>query len=252
MLISILMSVLICKNIESEGPGTIEDFLIAEQIPYVILELSKGEDIPSTKNFDTLIILGGPMSVNEADIYPYIKTEEELVREFINGKKNLLGICLGAQIMAKALGAKVYKGNQKEIGWHDIELCSKGITDLKMRKLAIHPYVGDLWRRFKVFHLHEEAFDIPKGATKLASSRLYPNQAFRYGKNAYAFQFHIEVTKEMIYDWLKDEDIDQNKLMVDTENLYEIFKRRAFNFYSHFFTESLFSISFEEKKLSAS
>lgn len=229
------MSVLICKNIETEGPGTIEDFLIAEQIPYDILELSKGEDIPSTKNFDTLIIMGGPMSVNEADIYPYIKSEEELVKEFISDKKKIIGICLGAQIMAKALGANVYKGTQKEIGWLDIELCDHGLRDIMMRKLAIHPHVGDLWRRFKVFQWHEETFDIPKGAVRLARSSLYPNQAFRYGNNAYAFQFHIEVTKEMIYDWLKGEDIDYEKLKMETENLFEIFKRRAFNFYSQFF-----------------
>jgi GMP synthase-like glutamine amidotransferase len=137
--------------------------------------------------------------------------------------------------MAKALGSRVYKGKEQEIGWYDIELTGEGITDLLMRKLAVHPHVGDLWKRFKVFHWHGETFDIPEGAVRLAGSELFPNQAFRYGNRAYAFQFHIEVTKEMIYDWLKAEDIDHDKLKTDTERLYEVYHARAWNFYEAFF-----------------
>lgn len=229
------MSVLIIKNITTEGPGTIEDFLRIEKIPYVIVDLFKGEDIPDTRDFDILIMLGGPMSANEIDKYPYIKKEEELTRQFIADKKAILGICLGSQIMAKALGSTVYKGKQKEIGWYDIELTSAGINDQLMRKLATHPKVGDLWRRFKVFHWHSETFDIPDGAVRLASSALYPNQAFKYGNNAYAFQFHIEVNKEMVYEWLKDEDIDLKKIQTDTERLYAVYHERAWNFYKEFF-----------------
>jgi GMP synthase (glutamine-hydrolysing) len=229
------MSVLICKNISSEGPGTIEDFLKIKGIPYTVVDLSKGEKIPDTEAFNTLVMMGGPMSVNEDDIYSYIKKEEELTRDFIAKNKNVLGICLGAQIMAKALGSRVYKGKEQEIGWHDIELTSEGIADALMRKLAVHPHVGDMWKRFKVFHWHGETFDIPHGAVRLAGSELFPNQAFRYGNKAYAFQFHIEVTKEMIYDWLKAEDIDHDKLKTDTERLYEVYHARAWNFYNAFF-----------------
>lgn len=229
------MSVLICKNISAEGPGTIEDFLRIKKIPYTIVDLSRGEEVPDTRAFDTLLMMGGPMSVNEDDIYPYIRKEEKLTREFIARNKSVLGICLGAQIMAKALGCRVYKGKEQEIGWHDIELTSEGIVDVLMRKLAVHPHVGDMWKRFKVFHWHGETFDIPEGAVRLAGSELFPNQAFRYGKNAYAFQFHIEVTKEMIYDWLKDEDIDHDRLKAETERLYEVYHGRAWNFYEAFF-----------------
>lgn len=229
------MLVLICKNISTEGPGTIEDFLKAKGIPYTVADLSKGEKIPDAEAFDTLIMMGGPMSVNEDDIYPYIREEEKLVREFVADSKSVFGICLGAQIMAKALGSRVYKGKQKEIGWYDIELTSEGIADALMRKLAVHPHVGDMWKRFKVFHWHGETFDIPEGAVRLAGSELFPNQAFRYGNKAYAFQFHIEVTKEMIYDWLKDEDIDHDRLKVETEKLYDVYSRRAWNFYEAFF-----------------
>ncbi|BCB95349.1 hypothetical protein JZK55_02710 [Dissulfurispira thermophila] len=231
------MSIVICKNISSEGPGTIEDFLKTKEIPYMIVDLSKGDEIFDTGVFDTLIMMGGPMSVNEDDIYPYIKKEEEMTREFITQNKRVLGICLGAQIIAKALGSRVYKGSQKEIGWYDIELTSEGIADPVMRKLAVHPHVGDLWKRFKVFHWHGETFDIPKGGVRLASSELFPNQAFRYGKNAYAFQFHIEVTRDMIYDWLKDEDIDHDKLKAETEKFYEVYYGRAWNFYEAFLSQ---------------
>jgi GMP synthase-like glutamine amidotransferase len=238
-----MKSVLICKNIETEGPGTIEDFLKSKGISYTIVDLpkiwakswAKGQDIPDAGNYDALVMMGGPMSVNEDDIYPYIKKEEDLTREFAEKGKNILGICLGAQIMAKALGAVVYKGLQKEIGWHDIELSTDGINDKLMMKLSVHPHVGDLWKRFKVFHWHGETFNIPEGAVRLASSELYPNQAFRYGDKAYAFQFHIEVTKDMIYEWLKDEDLDQNRLKSDTEKHYDLYYGRALNFYEAFF-----------------
>lgn len=231
------MSVLILKNIRTEGPGTIEDFLRENNIPYKTVELAD-EKIGDAEKFDALIIMGGPMSVNESDIYTYISREEELTREFIRGKKKVLGICLGAQVMAKALGAKVYKGTGPEIGWHDIELTDTGIEDNLMKRLAIHPKTGDFWKRFKVFHWHGETFDIPEGAVRLAKSDLYPNQAFKYGDKAYAFQFHIEVTKEMVYDWLKNEPLDQNKLKADTEKLYEIYYDRAVNFYKAFFAKS--------------
>lgn len=234
------MAVLICKNIETEGPGSIEDFLIMQKIPYTIVELSKGEIIPKNNDLDTLIIMGGPMSVNEDEKYPFIKEEEELVRDFISKGKRILGVCLGAQIMAKALGSEVYKGSTEEIGWYDIELTTDGLRDPCMRSLAVHPEVKDFWMRFKVFHWHGETFDIPEGAVRLACSGLYSNQAFRYGDKAYAFQFHIEARKEMIYEWFfatggtRNEPIDIDRLKNNTEKFYNVYQNRAINFYKTF------------------
>jgi len=227
-----IMSVLILKNIPSEGPGTIGDFLSENRIPWRVVELDR-EGVPDTRDFDTLVMMGGPMSVN--DDISYIRSEEGLVREFIAKGRRLLGICLGAQIMAKALGARVYVGPQKEIGWYDIELTEDGIRDPLMKTLATHPMVGDFWRRFKVFHWHGETFDIPEGGVRLAMSELYPNQAFRYGNNAYAFQFHIEVSKGMVYEWLKNEPVDMTVIRKQTEALYEEYHGRAVNFYKAFF-----------------
>ncbi len=231
------MPVLILKNISTEGPGTIEDFLGRKAISYRIVEL-KTEPIPDTDMFDTLIMLGGPMSVNESEIYPYISKEEELAMEFIAKGKKIFGLCLGAQIIAKALGANVYKGTAPEIGWHDIEITDSGLKDCMMNKLAIHPKAADFWKKFKVFHWHGETFDIPDRALRLAKSDLYQNQAFKYKDHAYAFQFHIEVTKDMVYDWLKDEPINHNTLKTDTERLFDIYKGRAENFYNAFFAKN--------------
>jgi GMP synthase-like glutamine amidotransferase len=227
------MSVLILQNIGTEGPGTIGDFLAKSGIGYSIVDLTSSV-FPSAESYDTLVMMGGPMSVNESDIYPYIDAEAELARAFMKKGKKVLGVCLGAQIMAKALGAKVYPGTEKEIGWYDIELTPEGTQDRLMEKLVSGPR-GDAGRTFKVFHWHGETFDIPAGAVCLAQSVLYPNQAFRYGKNAYAFQFHIEVHRQMIYDWLKNEPVDMAEIERETEAYYADYAERAINFYKAFF-----------------
>lgn len=232
------MSVLVLKNTSSEGPGTIEDHLREEGTDYSVVDLAT-EELLSAEKADTLVIMGGPMSVNESDIYPYIKKEVELVRDFIREGKKVFGVCLGAQIMASALGARVYPGPEKEVGWLDIELQEEGVRDSLMAKMAVHPKAGDFWKRFKVFHWHGETFDLPSGAVRLAKSALYDNQAFRYGNNAYAFQFHIEVRKEMVYDWLKGEPVDMSNIVRDTERYYDDYHQRALNFYKGFFRNGL-------------
>jgi GMP synthase (glutamine-hydrolysing) len=207
------MSVLICKNISSEGPGTIGNYLDQKGIRYDIVDLSSGEALPDASFYDTLVMLGGPMSVN--DDIAYIRQEEELVRYFADAGKSMLGVCLGAQIMAKALGAKVYKGPEPEVGWLDITLSEEGLSDPLMLKLACHPEDGEAHKTLKVFHWHGETFNIPEGANRLAFSDIYPNQAFRYG-TGYAFQFHIEASEQIIYDWMSGERIDINSLKEET------------------------------------
>lgn len=226
------MSVLILKNIAAEGPATIAEYLCEKGIPYRVVELET-EAAPDTEQYDTLVMMGGPMSVN--DDISYIRREEELVREFIAKDKRVFGVCLGAQIMAKAFGAAVYVGPQKEIGWYDIELTSEGEDDPLMRLLAAGSSTDSISRKIKVFQWHGETFDIPAGAERIASSGLYPNQAFRFNGKAYAFQFHIEVTKDLIYEWLKNEPVDMDKIREQTEELYDAYLLRAKNFYRAFF-----------------
>jgi GMP synthase (glutamine-hydrolysing) len=228
------VAVLIIKNYHTEGPGTIEDFLRKEDISFSIIELFSGEIPPPLDDFDTLVVMGGPMGVYEMDKYPHLRTGSRLIREAINRGIKILGVCLGAQMVAYCLGSEVYPGPEKEIGWHSIELTGDGLKDPLMRKLAIHPRVGDFWRKFKVFHWHGDTFDVPLGSVLLAGSKLYKNQAFRYGNNVYGFQFHIEVTKDMLREWFEDRP-ERDSLIEETEKIYEEYAGRAMNFYKAFF-----------------
>lgn len=229
------MSVLILKNTSSEGPGTIGEYLDAASIPARVVELGEGEAPPPLDAFDAIIILGGPMSVYEMKEYPHLTACSRLIREAINRGMKVLGICLGAQLIAHCLGAKVYGGHEVETGWFDICLTGDGLRDPVMRRLALHPEVGDFWRRFKVFHWHGDTFDLPMGAVRLAGSELYENQAFRHGDRVYALQFHIEVTDGMLREWLRDEPGGKH-LIGQTEMLYEEYSGRAANFYRAFFS----------------
>ena len=158
-----------------------------------------------------------------------------IIREAINRDMSVLGICLGCQMVAYCLGAEVYQGPEKEIGWFHIELTGDGLRDPLMRQLAAVPEVGDFWRRFKVFHWHGDTFDLPlRWMLPLAKSRLYKNQVFRYGNKVYGFQFHIEVTKDMISEWMQEHP-QSDRIMKETEVLYKDLIGRATNFYKVFF-----------------
>jgi len=138
------------------------------------------------------------MSVNEADIYPYIDKEAELARAFMKQGKRVLGVCLGAQIMAAALGAKVYPGQEKEIGWYDIELTGEGLRTVD-EKLVSHPRTGSVGKTCKVFHWHGETSTYRRGRESREVWTV-SHQAFRYGKNAYAFQFISRCAAD-VFDW---------------------------------------------------
>ncbi|HMK49590.1 MAG TPA: type 1 glutamine amidotransferase [Thermodesulfovibrionales bacterium] len=228
------MAVLILKNISTEVPGTIGDYLKDQNMPFRIIELDSGEIPPPLDKYDTLIVLGGPMGVYEMDRYPHLQTGSRTIREALNRDMKILGVCLGSQMLAHCLGATVYPGPEKETGWHSIELTGDGLKDPLMRQLAIHPQVGDFWRSFQVLHWHGDTFHLPHGAVLLASSKLYRHQAFRFGKNAYGFQFHIEVTKEMILEWFKDEP-DIEAISAETDRFFGEYQGRAAKFYKSFF-----------------
>ncbi|MEO5355671.1 MAG: type 1 glutamine amidotransferase [Nitrospirae bacterium YQR-1] len=223
------MSVLIVKNIANEGPGTIVDYLNSNSIAYKIVYL-KQEKIPETEGFDSLVILGGPMSVNDTEKYPFLKLEEALVREFIDKGKRVLGICLGAQMIAGVLRQRVYRGPAPEIGWYNIKATAAGIDDSAFSKLIV-PETSTL----KVFHWHGETFDIPEGGLRLASSELYPNQAFKYKNTVYAFQFHMEVNKQMVMEWMSTENVDLGELRKQTDEIFDSYLKRAMDFYGEFF-----------------
>ena len=142
-----------------------------------------------------LIVLGGTMSANDGDRFPFLVAELDWIREAVRRETPLLGICLGSQLLAKALGAAVYRNAKPEIGWHPVELLPAAAED----RLFCERSAGEL-----AFHWHGDTFDLPHGAVHLARSSLSRHQAFRYGAVAYGLQFHVEMTPELMELWLRE------------------------------------------------
>jgi GMP synthase (glutamine-hydrolysing) len=225
------MHVLIVKNISGEGPGTIEDHLRSAQIPYSVIDLSIGDPAPQLDTVTHLVIMGGPMAVYEMHRFPYLAGEAELINAAINAKKHIMGVCLGAQMLAYVLSARVYPGSRREIGWYEVALSSEGMSDPLISMLALPDR-----NAAQVFQWHGDTFDLPVGSVRLASSDLYPNQAFRHGDRVYGLQFHIEVTPAMVRDWIAHEQgIDYASISADSERIFHSYRHRATKFYRLFF-----------------
>jgi GMP synthase (glutamine-hydrolysing) len=144
------------------------------------------------RNADLLVVLGGPIGVYEADSYPFLAGEIALIEQRLSRNLPMLGICLGAQLMAKALGARVYPGPVKEIGWGRVELTGEGAAS------CLSPLQED---DAAVLHWHGDTFDLPDTAQRLASNQHYQNQAFTHGRNALALQFHLEADPHGLEQW---------------------------------------------------
>lgn len=184
---------LILTHIRSEGPGTLVDFFERAGAGHQTVKLYDGDNPPVDVGcYDAIVSMGGPMSVNDEDKYPFLGKEKAFLREAIDNNLPVLGICLGAQMIAKACGASVKKSPEKEIGWKSVSMTDLGKRDTLFQGLP---------KTLTVFQWHEESFEIPDGGSLLATSGECPNQAFRY-RNAYGLQFHIEVTPEMLLEWM--------------------------------------------------
>jgi len=221
--------VLIIKHIEIERPGTLGEFFKETAWQTKIVELDKGDTLPSVDECEAIISLGGPMNVYEESKYPFLKEEDEFLKKAITEEIPILGICLGAQILAKACGGKVKKASQKEIGWNKVNLIDEGKRDLLFKNMPVS---------LSVFQWHEDTFAIPEGAAHLAKSQICPNQAFRFGRNAYGLQFHVEVTPEIIESWIraytKNETMDTKDMLIESYRINEPFRRQAQMLYNNF------------------
>lgn len=177
-----IMKVRVLQQVPFEGLGSIEPWLAARGAIVRCTRFFESSRLPEVMDLDLVIALGGPMSVNDEAELPWLKEEKRFVAEAVNSGKAVLGICLGAQLIAGALGARVYPGPHKEIGWFDIESTSD------------RPDLFRFPERATVFHWHGETFDLPLGATRLARSAGCENQAFQIGSRAIGLQFHLETT----------------------------------------------------------
>src|SRR3989449_4029704 len=185
---------LVLQHIGCEPLGLIEPALKERGMEYRYVRLFAGEAIPKDlSGWDGLSALGGPMWANDGERLGFIADELRLLTEVLEAGMPALGICLGAQLIAKAAGAEVTAGEEKEIGWYPLTLTEEGKKD---RLLAGLPDT------FPVFQWHGETFDVPRGAVRLAGSERYSNQAFRLGEQVYGLQFHLETTAPMIIEWL--------------------------------------------------
>src|ERR1700728_5044191 len=147
---------------------------------------------PSIRGADLVVVLGGPIGVYETDDYPFLSSEIALIEYRLSRDLPTLGICLGSQLMARALGSRVFKGPIKEIGWGTVDLTGED------RSSCLQALQGD---DAVVLHWHGDTFDLPREATRLASNQNYENQAFAYGRNALALQFHLEADPRQLEEW---------------------------------------------------
>ncbi|MCL4479411.1 MAG: gamma-glutamyl-gamma-aminobutyrate hydrolase family protein [Deltaproteobacteria bacterium] len=204
-------------------------------IQYVYIDTWK-DQMPSVPDmYSGFIILGGPMGVYEKDKYPFIENELSLIRKAHDNGLPVIGICLGAQMIAQAFGGRVYRGVSKEIGWYRIRATEEGFGDTIFSTLGKWPMV---------FQWHGDTFELPKNAVLLAGSELYPDQAFKIDDRIYAIQFHLEVRDSDIKQWLEEykteisslkNTIDVDQILKDTEMYAGVLNRSGTKLFGRFF-----------------
>lgn len=183
----------IVQHVAWEGPGLIAAALEARGARYRVYHMERGEALPEAAAMDGLVVMGGTMGVYEAGKFPHLRAEVALLRECMALGKPVLGVCLGAQLLAAALGSEVTRGPVMELGAGAVQLTAAGRDDAVLG--------GEGRTQLAVVHWHQDTFPLPQGAALLATSELYERQAFRAGKNVYGWQFHGEVDRALAEAW---------------------------------------------------
>lgn len=193
------------QHVPFEGLGSIENWINdrAHHLTYTRFYEDHCQ-LPNLSQFDWLIVMGGPMGVDDDEQFPWLKEEKKIIEEAISANKVVLGICLGSQLIANVLGCKIFSNKHKEIGWFDVELTPEGKQ---------HFLFDEAPERFKVFHWHGDTYNLPEGTTHLALSAACPSQAFSYSDTVVGLQFHLEITPRSLQGML---EAGEDELIKDT------------------------------------
>ena len=186
------LRIAVLQHIACEPPGVYEDVMRERGASITRVELDEGDPLPEPGSFDAIVAMGGPMSVNDDALLPWLADEKRLVGTSVRAGTPYFGACLGVQLLAASLGARVYAGPEPEVGLLPVTLTDEGMSD---------PLFAELPREILTLQWHGDTFDLPAGAIRLAGSAAYPNQAFRFGRAAYGVQFHLEVSADMAVEW---------------------------------------------------
>lgn len=201
------MRVHICQHVPFEGIGSIGHWLRTREATITHTRFFESVQLPPLDSVDMIIVMGGSMSVNDEDKFPWLVQEKQFVRNAIILGIPVLGICLGAQLIASALGASVYANHEREIGWFPVQAVPAPATAFRFPA------------EFPAFHWHGETFQLPSGAVQLAKSEGCENQGYQVGKNAIGLQFHLETTPDLVASILNNclEDVAVSGTYVQTE-----------------------------------
>ncbi|MFT3753505.1 MAG: type 1 glutamine amidotransferase [Paludibacter sp.] len=183
------LSIHTLMHVPFEGLGCIEQWISKNNHTVSYTRLYEDYQLPNPDEIDWLIVMGGPMGVYDEAVYPWLAEEKKFIKQVIEKGKTVIGICLGSQLIAEVLGAKVYPNKQKEIGWFNLQITEEG----KNQKL-----LNGFEEKFTVFHWHGDTYDLPADSIRLFSSEACLNQAFLYNDNVVGLQFHFEATTETL------------------------------------------------------
>jgi GMP synthase-like glutamine amidotransferase len=205
-------------HVPFEGLGCMEQWITLNNHTFSYTHFYDNYQLPDINDIDWLIVMGGPMGVYDEAQYSWLAEEKAFIREAIEKGKTVIGICLGSQLIAEALGAKVYPNKQKEIGWFDLELTTEGKNQ---KILAGFEY------KFPVFHWHGDTFDLPAGSKRLFQSEATANQAFLYKEKVLGLQFHFEVTARTLHEMVQN-GISELAECETIQSAEQILKQTAF------------------------
>jgi len=220
--------ILIVKHVGNEGPGLVGTYFESQGWPMELVDFSNGDMLPgSLEGIAAVVALGGTMSVYEEERCPFLKKEDDFITRLIVEDIPFLGICLGAQLLAKACQAGVFKANAEEIGWHTVNVTDEGKQDTLFYGLP---------RSLRVFQWHSDTFEVPEGGSLLVRGKTCKNQAFRVGNCAYGLQFHIEATPDMVNEWMKglEDQVDVRKIAKLADEKREALEEQANGILSNF------------------